>query len=105
MVWLLDEKTKCPDCGTRREEWDPTRGGSMYAYHPSAYICLPCQNVENEYVDRRIKDGKRKGQLPAGLKVRLIPDHVVKEQRRLKHQREIQAKIAKAKGGNLSDDG
>jgi DNA-directed RNA polymerase subunit RPC12/RpoP len=91
MVWLTDTKTRCPDCGTREDEWDPKKGGSLHAYHVSSYICINCKNVEDEYEDARIKEGKRKGSLPAGFKVRLISDYIWQQRKRLRRQKQILA--------------
>lgn len=40
--WKTFEAQRCPSCGTRDEEWDPERGGSIRAYIPVEHQCLGC---------------------------------------------------------------
>ena len=98
-MWLREQRLKCPDCGTRYEESDPKKGGDLNAYHASRFTCYACQHVEQAYADGRIKDGKKKGQLPLGFKVRLLPNYVWRERQRLRRQKKILAdhKIATEK--------
>jgi len=89
IVWLTEQRIKCPDCGTREDEWNPSLGGDLHAYHPYSYTCINCKNIEDAYADGRLKSGKRKGQLPPGFKIRLMPNFVWQEKRRLRKQKEI----------------
>ena len=90
-VWLSEQRLKCPDCGTRREESDPKLGGDLHAYHVEKFTCYVCQNVEQTFADARVQTGKRKGQLPQGMKVRTIPNRVWRERQRIKRQKQILA--------------
>ncbi len=74
IVWMIDQKLHCPDCGTRQEEWDPAKGGEFHAYHISRYQCLMCKNIEEAYEDERKKSSKKR--IPSGFKVRLVPHYV-----------------------------
>jgi hypothetical protein len=96
IVWLIDQRLKCPDCGTREDEWDPKQGGVLNAYHVHRFTCINCKNIEDEYADSRFTSGKKKGSLPAGFKIRLVPDYIWQERRRLRKQREILATRQKA---------
>ncbi len=87
---------KCPDCGTRREESDPKLGGSLTAYHVERFTCYNCKNIEDAYADERTSTPKK--QIRAGFKVRLIPDYLHQERRRLRKQmaaREVREKALK----------
>ena len=89
IVWLTEQRLKCPDCGTREDEWNPKMGGELAAYHVYTYQCMVCKSIEDAHKDARIKDGKRKGQLPPGFKARLIPNHIWQARKRIRKQREI----------------
>jgi hypothetical protein len=105
LTHLIEKKLACPDCGTREDEWNPQKGGLLHAYHTERFTCRNCANIEGAYADARFMDGKKKGQLPPGLKIRLVPNYLWLEKKRLKRQREAQAKIANAKDGNLTNNG
>lgn len=89
IVWLIEQRLKCPDCGTREDESDPKKGGSLTAYHVSTFTCFNCKNIEDTYADNRFKSGRKKGQLPGGFKIRLLPDYIWQERKRLRKQKEI----------------
>ncbi len=91
IVWMMDQKLKCADCGTRQEEWDPKKGGVMHAYHVSRYTCLMCKNIEDTYEDVRKKSNK--GKLPNGFKVRLVPHYIWKQRAKVRKQLEVQRTI------------
>ena len=95
-MWMMEQRLKCPDCGTRRDETDPEYGGDMHAYHALGFVCMGCKNVEQTFADARIKQGKRKGQLPEGYKVHLLPSYVWQERRRLRRQKKILAEREEA---------
>ena len=90
-VWQSEKSMKCPDCGTRSVESDPTKGGNLHAYHVEKFICYVCKNVEQANEDALIQSGKRKGRLPQGAKFRVLPNLVWQERRRLKRQKDILA--------------
>lgn len=46
LTWLLRDRSACPSCGTRPEEWDPAKGGSRDAYRADIVECRGC--VERE---------------------------------------------------------
>lgn len=42
-VWYeIHERTRCPSCGTRPEEWDPEQGGHDHAYTWEIHRCWGC---------------------------------------------------------------
>jgi hypothetical protein len=41
--WMLHEREKCPNCGTRPEEWDPAQGGDLHAYAWKPRHCRGCE--------------------------------------------------------------
>ena len=99
IVWLEEKNLKCPDCGTRREESDPKLGGTLHAYHVERFTCYVCKNIEDEYDDERKSTSGKKGKIRAGFKVRVIPDFMYQERRRLRKQmaaREVRKKALKS---------
>ena len=42
MAWALHERTRCPSCGTRPEDWDPEQGGRDDAYRAELHKCWGC---------------------------------------------------------------
>jgi hypothetical protein len=45
-IWMwLRERSTCPHCGTRPEEWDPTQGGNRRAYLAEVQVCRGCQAI------------------------------------------------------------
>ena len=44
--WMLRERSRCPACGTRAEEWDPEQGGHRRAYSAKLSQCEGCIVVE-----------------------------------------------------------
>jgi len=81
----MEERLKCPDCGTRQEESDPSLGGDFNAYHVERYTCYICKNIEDVYTDERKRSGKKQRIRP-GFKVRLIPNYIYQERRRVRKQ-------------------
>ena len=84
LVWLTEQRLRCPDCGQRPEESDPSKGGSLTAYHVEKYTCFTCKNIEDAYSDERKWSKRRK--IRAGFKVRLIPNLIYQERKRLRKQ-------------------
>lgn len=85
IVWMMEQKLKCPDCGTRQEESDPKLGGDLNAYYVERYTCITCKNLEDAYTDERKASGK-KHRIRPGFKVRLIPNYIHLERRRIRKQ-------------------
>lgn len=47
MLALYQERLlECPGCKTRKDEWDPKKGGSRVAYTPEVEICPGCERKE-----------------------------------------------------------
>lgn len=45
-IWAwLRERTTCPQCGTRAEEWNPAQGGHHRAYLAEVQVCRGCQAI------------------------------------------------------------
>ncbi|GAA4849754.1 hypothetical protein GCM10023403_10690 [Pseudonocardia benzenivorans] len=40
--WLIHDNAKCPNCGTRPDEWDPAKGGHDHAYLAELHKCWGC---------------------------------------------------------------
>jgi hypothetical protein len=36
----------CPQCGTRPDEWDPSKGGHRRAYLAEVDVCRGCQAID-----------------------------------------------------------
>lgn len=81
----LERIVTCPDCHTRREEWDEKHGGDRHAYYAEAFICPGCAEKEAKANAEAVNND---GKMPDGLKVGMV----TKEQR----QADI-AKRARAK--------
>ncbi len=42
-IWMhLRHRQECPGCGTRPDEWDPSRGGRLDAYTAAPVRCRGC---------------------------------------------------------------
>lgn len=54
--WHVRQREACPSCGTRRDEWDPEKGGREDAYVAAARRCKGCEAI-----------GKRKRAVPDGV--------------------------------------
>ena len=45
-IWLhLRDKETCRSCGTRHSEWDPDKGGDLYAYTAVRGHCKGCAEL------------------------------------------------------------
>jgi len=65
LAHLLEENLKCPQCGTRREEWNEDR----QAYVADVWRCYGCETIEWEQ-----KGWSDDGDASvAGLKFGLVP--------------------------------
>jgi len=53
--WLMHDKAKCPNCGTRPEEWDPSRGGHDHAYTAEFRKCWGCVSKQDaeKHIDEK----------------------------------------------------
>lgn len=40
--WLIRDRERCPQCGTRADEWDPEQGGHDHAYRHELRKCWGC---------------------------------------------------------------
>ncbi|MEV8636511.1 hypothetical protein AB0395_33175 [Streptosporangium sp. NPDC051023] len=69
MSWSADDRDKalwqhqrarqtCPDCGTRRAEWDERVGGHRHAYIPVKQRCRGCEVVAAMRSSITPKDGR-----------------------------------------------
>lgn len=41
IMWLVEQRIKCPSCGTRLDEWEENRD----AYYAEAIRCLGCEKI------------------------------------------------------------
>lgn len=78
MAYLLEEGSKCQQCGTAAWEWEEDR----YAYEPSVHQCWGCY----------LKDLSRDDiQGMAGGRIVLVPKHVAAQQREIARPRPLSA--------------
>ncbi|MEO3875524.1 hypothetical protein ABGB18_42655 [Nonomuraea sp. B12E4] len=54
-IWRRQE---CPNCRTREEEWDESRGGYRYAYVPEKARCRGCEVKEQAQETVTSEDGR-----------------------------------------------
>jgi hypothetical protein len=52
--WHIHELGRCPECGTRYDEWDPTKGGHDHAYVHELRKCWGC--VEKAKGEDKVTD-------------------------------------------------
>lgn len=64
------ERSKCKDCRTRPEEWDPDKGGRRRAYRAVILDCEGCIVIEQASEAPQMKQGR-------GKKVALVRNDVV----------------------------
>lgn len=87
MAQLLESNDRCHLCGTAAREWDPTQGGSRYAYEAVAVTCPGC------YAKSVMSDETSK--LP-GVTIELRPTGTVESAKRwLRQKKREQARRAK----------
>lgn len=65
LTWSIRQRSTHAACGTRPEEWDPTRGGSETAYRAEFRGCLGCEVIASGQ-EQLPKDA------PAGARVVLV---------------------------------
>lgn len=67
--WMIHERQRCSNCGTRAEEWDEAQGGDLHAYASQPHHCRGCQVMAqgDEWLDRYRKE------VPRGTTMRLVP--------------------------------
>lgn len=41
--WMIHNRERCPNCGTRPDEWDEARGGDLHAYTAEPHFCRGCE--------------------------------------------------------------
>lgn len=46
LAWQALKKATCSGCGTRRDEWNPDKGGDRRAYIADVDVCQGCAHVE-----------------------------------------------------------
>lgn len=63
IAFHVRQRSRCPSCGTRPEEWDPKQGGDPAAYTASLKRCRGCQAVqlEQESLESESVGGGRHG--------------------------------------------
>ncbi|MGE3811319.1 MAG: hypothetical protein AB7I24_07205 [Candidatus Nanopelagicales bacterium] len=63
--WSIHERERCPECGTRPDEWDPAKGGHDHAYSYELLKCWGCE--EKAKGEKKITD-----RMGVGVSVRLV---------------------------------
>jgi hypothetical protein len=43
IVWMIRDRQRCPQCGTRPDEWDRDKGGHDFAYNAELHRCWGCR--------------------------------------------------------------
>lgn len=69
--WMIHENERCPNCGTRHEEFDRAAGGDPHAYEWKLRHCRGCEILAQgtDSLDRQ----RKAGSLRRGTTVRLQP--------------------------------
>ncbi|MFJ5734742.1 MULTISPECIES: hypothetical protein [Streptomyces] len=67
MAWAEWQRSVCPECRTRLEEWDRTRGGDPHAYVTDTLRCPGCELIEQE------RDHVPQDRSGYGVKIQLLP--------------------------------
>jgi hypothetical protein len=49
LAWTLERASRCPECNTYYEEWDPKSGGHIHSYFPKSRTCLGCKAIQGAY--------------------------------------------------------
>lgn len=73
IAYELERRATCPDCGTRRDEWNPKKGGDLDAYYAESWVCEGCKRTEAK--SHQISDDAKVGprSIMEGVKVELVP--------------------------------
>lgn len=59
-IWYhVRQRSRCPSCGTRPEEWDPARGGDRRAYTAAVHRCPGCVELERTQESPQVQKGGR----------------------------------------------
>ncbi|WP_438491882.1 hypothetical protein [Streptomyces asiaticus] len=67
MAWRQWQHTLCPECRTRADEWNPTKGGHRHAYVTDTVRCPGCELIAQE------RDQVPDGRAGYGIKITLLP--------------------------------
>ncbi|MFE5117759.1 hypothetical protein [Streptomyces sp. NPDC056669] len=67
LAWADWQRSVCPECRTRLEEWDRTRGGDPHAYVTDTLRCPGCELIEQE------RDHVPQDRSGYGVKIQLLP--------------------------------
>ncbi|WLW55255.1 hypothetical protein [Streptomyces sp. YU58] len=67
LAWAEWQRSVCPECRTRLEEWDRTRGGDPHAYVTDTLRCPGCELIEQE------RDHVPQDRSGYGVKIQLLP--------------------------------
>ena len=59
LAWQTWEHSRCPDCGTHEEDWDPDRSGSRDAFSAVAHICQGCVELQRLQANPEVQSGIR----------------------------------------------
>lgn len=59
LAWQSWNASRCPDCGTHSEEWDPDQHGSRDAYTAEAHICQGCVELQRLQDSPQVQGGMR----------------------------------------------
>lgn len=75
------QRSVCPSCGTRAEEWDENVGGDEDAYRAFTHRCIGCQVIADR--QKQVPQGDE----GHGVKVVLVPSsvHAALEMQRTHH--------------------
>lgn len=67
--WTIHQRQRCPNCGTRPDEWDEGQGGDLNAYTAEPHACRGCQVMAqgDEWLEHHRKE------VPRGTTIRLVP--------------------------------
>jgi hypothetical protein len=67
LAWAEWQRSVCPECHTRLEEWDRRRGGDPHAYVTDTLRCPGCELIEQE------RDHVPQDRSGYGVKIQLLP--------------------------------
>lgn len=68
LAWRLEQAARCGRCRTRRDEWDPARGGDRDAYVSDVSRCPGCERLDHAARDLRGHEDTH------GLQIGLVPN-------------------------------
>ena len=76
MAYIMEKLERCSSCGTKKDEWDESKGGHRHAYKAETWICHGCEASEAKYA--AASENMRESKVdPYGLKVHLVPNKTV----------------------------